>query len=121
MINNKRIVPVQKTDLLTLIGTMMKLAGTSVTAIEASDIGVFAVTGSGDVGNKIANEPVVTLDFKTGVTAAVVYFVPDVNYKGFKVAGTAVTTAGAEVDPDGVTLYTATLSSSTVTIAKAGF
>lgn len=121
MINSKRIVPIERTDLLTLLGTQMKLAGTSVTAIEASDIGIFAVSGSGNVGNKIANEPLVSLDFKTGVTAAVIYFIPDYYYQGFKVAGTSVTTAGTEVVADGATLYTATLSSSTVTIAKVGF
>ncbi len=35
MINEDRIVPVQKTDLITMYGTIMKLAGTSVAAAEA--------------------------------------------------------------------------------------
>lgn len=121
MINTERIVPVTRTDLLTLIGNIMVLAGTSVAKVEASAPGVFAVTGSGSIGNKLANEPVKSLDFVSGVTAAVVYFIPDTHYEGFKVAGTAVETAGADVDADGVTLYTATLSSGDVTIAKVGF
>ena len=121
MINTERIVPIVRTDLLTMYGNIMVLAGTSVTKVEASAPGVFAVTGSGSIGNKLANEPVKSLDFVSGVTAAVVYFIPDTHYEGFKVAGAAVETAGAEVDADGVTLYTATLSSGDVTIAKVGF
>lgn len=120
MINNNRIVPVMRTDLLTLIYTIMALIGTSVTALVASDIGIFAATGTGDVGNLLANEPLVELNFASGVTAAVVYFIPDYYYKGFKVNNTAVTTAGAAVTPDGATLYKATLSGGTVTIAKVG-
>lgn len=120
MINNNRIVPVTKTDLLTLIGTIMALAGTSFTALQAAVPGDFDLSGSGNVGNQLAAEPVRSLDFKSGVTAAVVYFIPAFNYEGFKVAGTKVETAGADVDADGCTLYTATLSGGTVTIAKKG-
>lgn len=120
MINLKRIVPVTQIDLLTLYGNIMKLAGTSVSAAEASKPGIFAVTGSGSIGNKIANEPVKELDFVSGVTAAVVYFIPAYDYAGFKVAGTAVTPTG-DIVADGRTLYTATLSGGGVTIAKVGF
>lgn len=119
MINEDRIVPVQKTDLITLYGTIMKLAGTSVAAAEAVAPGVFALT-SGN-GNLLANEPVKTLDFGEAVTAAVVYFVPSYDYEGFSVAGTAVETAGADVEADGSSLYTATLATGTVTIAKVSF
>lgn len=119
MINDKRIVSVTKVDLLTLYGNIMKLAGTSVAAVNASTPGVFTVsTGSGNV---IAAEPVKSFDFASGVSAMVAYFIPAFDYEGFKVAGTAVVTAGADVDADGATLYTATLSSGTVTIAKVGF
>ena len=37
MINTDRIVPVQATDLVTLYGTIMKLAGTSVTPVQATN------------------------------------------------------------------------------------
>jgi hypothetical protein len=50
----------------------------------------------------------------------VIYFVAAYDYEGFSVAGTKVTTSGAEVAPDGSTLYTATLASGAVTIAKVG-
>lgn len=120
MINSDRIVPVEKVDLLTLYGNIMVLAGTSVSKVDGEQ-GVISVTGSGDVGNKLASEPVKSVNFASGVTAGVLYFIPAYDYAGFSVNGTAVVTAGATVDTDGVTLYTATLSSSTVTIAKVGF
>jgi len=119
MINEKRIVPVTKVDLLTLYGNIMKLAGTTVGDVQAAEPGVFVVsTGS---GNKIAAEPVKSFDFASGVSSMTVYFVPAFDYEGFKVQGTAVTTLGATVAADGATLYTATLSSGDVTIAKVGF
>ncbi len=118
MINNNRIVPILRTDYLTLIGTILKIANVSATVINAKDVeGTFEVTGSGNAGTKLADQPVKSLDFKSGVTAGVVYFVADFAYDGFKVAGTAVETAGATVKKDAATLYTATLSSGTVTIA----
>lgn len=120
MINSDRIVPVEKVDLITLYGNIMALAGTSVAKIDGEQ-GVMEVTGSGSVGNKLASEPLKSCDFADGVTAGVVYFIPAYDYVGFSIDGTAVVTAGAEVDVESVNLYTATLSSSTVTIAKVGF
>lgn len=119
MINEKRIVPVTKVDLLTLYGNIMKLAGTTVGDVQASEPGVFVVASGS--GNKIAAEPVKSFDFASGVSSMTVYFVPAFDYEGFKVQGTAVTTLGATVAADGATLYTATLSSGDVTIAKVGF
>ena len=123
MINTDRIVPVTVTDLLTLYGTVLKFvlaqdSGT-IAKVDAVNPGVFALTSGS--GNLLASEPVKSLDFGESVTSAVVYFIPAYDYKGFSVAGTAVTTSGADVDPDGRTLYTATLSSGAVTIAKVGF
>lgn len=119
MINEKRIVPVTKVDLLTLYGNIMKLAGTTVSDVQASEPGVFVVSSGS--GNKIAAEPVKSFDFASGVSSMTVYFVPAFDYEGFKVQGTKVTTLGATVAADGATLYTATLSSGDVTIAKVGF
>ena len=118
MINNDRVVPIQKIDRLSLVGEILKIANVSFTKLAASDIdGDFTVTGSGSVGNLLANQPVLTLDFASGVTAAVVYFVADAGFAGFKVAGTAVTPTGTVV-ADGVTLMTATLSGGGVTVAS---
>ena len=120
MINNDRIVPVTKTDLLTLYGNILTIAGETVTAVDANGAdGVFNIAeGSGDL---IASEPVNSCNFGEDVTAAVLYFIPGYGYTGFSVNGAAVTTTGADVDPDGVTLYTATLSGGAVAIAKVGF
>ena len=41
MINANRIVPVTATDLITLYGTIMKLAGTTVTAVNPYTIRLF--------------------------------------------------------------------------------
>lgn len=119
MINTDRIVPVEKVDLLTLYGNICKLAGKTIASASATAPGVFALTSGS--GNIIAAEPVKSLDFGASVTAAVVYFIPALDYEGFSIAGTDVTTSGATVDADGATLYTATLASGAITIAKVGF
>lgn len=120
MINDKRIVPVTQVDLLTLYGNIMKLAGTTVGAVEAAEPGVFEVTGSGNIGNQLAAEPIKSMDFADGVTAAVIYFIPAYDFVGFSVGGTTVTLTG-EIVADDRTLYTATLASGGVTVAKVGF
>lgn len=118
MINTNRIVPVQKTDLLTLYGNILKIASVSVTALASTGIGEFEqATNSATV---IASEPVKTLNFGSSVTAAVVYFIPDADYQGFTKTGATLTVSGT-VDADGATLYTATLSTNALTIAKVGF
>ena len=118
MINTNRIVPVTKTDLLTIYGNVLKIANVSVTALAASDIGVFEQdTNSATV---ICAEPVQSLNFGSSVTAATVYFIPAADYKGFTKTSATLTVSG-DVVADGSTLYTATLSTNTLTIAKVGF
>lgn len=119
MINTDRIVQVSVIDLLTLYGNIMTLAGTSVSAVSATNPAVFELTEGS--GNLLADEPVKILDFGSGITSAVVYFIPALDFEGFSIAGTAATTEGATVNPDGRTLYTATLADSAITIAKVGF
>ena len=119
MINKDRIVPVMKSDLLTLYGTMLGIAGTSYSVIASKDVeGTFEVTGSGDAGNKLADQPVKSLDLKSGVTAAVVYFVAAYDFEKILVAGAAPTFGSGSKDiiPDASTLHKATLSSGEVTI-----
>lgn len=116
MINTQRIVPIQKVDFLTLIGTVMTLADISYSVLVSTDIeGDFTVTGSGSVGNLLANQPVETINFASGVTGATVYFVPAYDYSGMSINGTATTPTGT-VNPDGITLYKAVLSGGSVTI-----
>lgn len=123
MVNNDRIVPIQKMDLLSMLGTVLAIANVSFTVLAANDTtGDFSVTGSGSAGTFLANQPLTTLDFVSGVTAGTVYFVADYNFAAIKVAGAAATIddsglALADVVPDGVTLYKAVLSSGEVTIS----
>ena len=119
MINNDRIVPIMKMDLLTMFGTILGLHGTSYSVLASSDVeGDFSVTGTGAAGNKLANQPVKSIDFASGVTSGTVYFVAAYDYAGITVAGAAATIAdgSATVVADGATLYTAALSSGEVTI-----
>lgn len=120
MVNNDRIVPIQKIDLLSMYGTILKLASVSATVLAATDInGDFSVT---EAGTFLANQPVKTLDFADGVASGTVYFVAGYGFQGITVAGAAATIDDSglaldDVKPDAVTLYTATLSSGEVTIA----
>ena len=41
MINEKRIVPVTNTDLLTLYGLILKVGGTTIATVSAGDTGIF--------------------------------------------------------------------------------
>ena len=124
MVNTDRIVPIEKIDYLSMIGTVLKLHGTSFSVIATADVaGNFSVTGSGAAGNKLANQPAKTVDFVSGVTSGTVYFVAASDFDGIKVAGAAATLADAslalnKVKKDGVTLYTAALSSGEVTITE---
>lgn len=120
MINNDRIVPIQKIDYLSMIGTILKLHGTSFTVLASTDVeGDFSVTGTGAAGNLLANQPVKTLNFASSVTSGTVYFVANYDFAGFTVNGSVATmgSGSATVVADGVTLYTAALSSGEVTVS----
>ena len=119
MINKDRIIPVQKIDLLSLIGTFMNIANVSYSVLKASDVeGTFAVSGSGSAGTFLVNQPVMTLDFPAAVTGATVYFVPAYSFTGLTVAGASATIAAgsAKIEPNGASLYKAVLSSGEVTV-----
>lgn len=124
MINTDRIVPVQATDLISLYGLILlqDSNNSGLTALDASNIGEFQITSGSNV--LIADEPAKVIDIDataSSVSACTVYFVPAYDYEGFTIDGVAVVTAGATVNADGRTLYKATLSSGTITIAKVGF
>ena len=123
MVNNDRIIPIQKIDFLSLISTVMALDGTSFGKLASSNVlGDFTVSGTGDVGNKLANQPVRSINFASGVTAGTVYFVPDYSFETIKVNGSeSISSSGLdldEVEKDGISLYKAALSSGEVTITK---
>ncbi len=115
MINPDRIVPVTKTDLLSLYSAILEIANVTVTKAEADDVeGNFTIATT---GNKIASEPVKTLNFTAA--SGTVYFIPAYDYAGISVNGSAVTPTG-EVNADGRTLYKAVLASGAVTITQVG-
>ena len=117
MINTDRIVPVTKTDLLTIYGNVLVIAGETIDAVEATAPGVFSVdSASNDI---LCAEPVKSLDFD-GVSSATVYFIAANDYEGFTVDGAAVTVTG-DVEADGSTLYKAVLATNAITITKVGF
>lgn len=120
MINKDRIVPVMKTDLLSLYSVILAAASVTLTKQNAKNaLGEFAVTAAPQSGSLIASEPVKSLDIASGVSAVTIYFTPADDYAGFTLAGVATETAGVDVEVDGG-LYLATLSSGTVTISKVG-
>lgn len=121
MINTNRIVPIVKTDLLSIYGTMLALASVSYGVLKSSDIlGDFSVTGSGAAGNFLCNQPVKTLDIPAAVTGCTVYFVAGYDFSGLTVAGAAPTFGEGYTNdtilPDCATLFKAVLSSGTVTV-----
>lgn len=121
MINTNRIVPITAIDLITMYGLILKLAAsTAPTALNATDTaGDF--TQSTNSATVLCSEPVKSFTFGSSVTAGTVYFVAAYDYTGFTKTGATLTTAGVDVVADGRTLYSATLSSGTLTFAQVGF
>ena len=121
MINTDRIVPITAVDLISMYGLILKQASANATLAKVSSgtvEGDFEITEAATP--LIADEPVKTVDFASGVTAATLYFVPSYDYEGFTLAGVAVTPTG-DVEADGRTLYKAVLATGAVTITKVGF
>lgn len=123
MINDKRIVPVTAIDLISLYGFTLAAAaaaasGTAPEKLAASDVATFTVATNSKT--YLANEPVKKLTYGSSVTAGTVYFVPALDYEGFEKDSATLTVTG-DVDADGTTLYSATLSTNALTIAKVGF
>lgn len=118
MLNANKIVPVQKTDLLTLYGTMLKIASVSAEALTGSN-GVYQVKTNSKY--YICDAPVKSLDFDataSSLTAGTVYFVAAYDFEKVTKDGTKVT---ATVDADASTLYQAVLADGSVTVSKVGF
>lgn len=115
MINTDRIVPIEKLDLISMYGLILKTGNVNVTALDPDTIeGDFSAAA----GTYLCSQPVKSFNF-TGASGTV-YFVPDYAYEGFTKGGNAVSITG-DVVADGVTLYSAVLASNAVTITKVGF
>lgn len=122
MINKDRIVPVTKTDLLTLYGVilMQDSNNSSLAKLASSDVeGDFAITSA---GTYIADQPVKSVLFGSSVTSGTLFFVAAYDYKGFEKTGATltVTEPTGGVVADGATLYKATISTNALTITQVG-
>lgn len=126
MINSNRIVPVTKTDLISLYGViLMQASGNSGLAkLVSTDIaGDYQIKTNNGV--LLADQPVVSCDIDataSSVSACTLYFMADPAFTGFTIDGVAETPADGSVDvvADG-SLYKAVLASGDITITKVGF
>lgn len=107
MINNDRIVPIQKCDFLSMVGIMLNIHGTSYTVAKAADVEGNFTLADGSVF--LCDQPVKTLDFGE-LTSATAYFVAAYDFDKI------VDAENAEINADGITLYKAVLADSTITV-----
>lgn len=123
MINTNRIVPVTKIDLITLYGLILlqNSSNSALATLTATDVeGDYAVSASGVY---LADQPLQSATFGSGVTSGTVYFVPAFDYTGFTKTGATLTVTNPTggVVADGHTLYKAVLSTNALTITQVGF
>lgn len=126
MINSDRIVPVTKTDLISLYSTiLLQASGNSGLAkLVSNDIaGNYQIKTNNSV--LIADQPVVSCDIDataSSVSACTLYFMADPAFAGFTIDGVAEEPADGSVDVvDDGSLYKAVLASGDITITKVGF
>lgn len=122
MINKDRIVPVTKTDLLTLYGVilMQDSNNSSLAKLAASTVeGDFDIASTGVY---LADQPIKTALFGASVTSGTIYFVAAYDYEGFKKTGATLTVTNPTggVIADANTLYKAVISTNALTITKVG-
>ena len=115
--SRERIVPVTYSDLLSLYGTMLKVAGTSFTSRDADAPGVFKLSANPS-GTLFFGEPADKIDLGVSVTSATFYFVAGLGFDGTYSSEQELTVAGEAVVADARTLYKAVLAEGTVTISK---
>ena len=127
MINTNRIVPIEKTDLISMYGLILLQNSNfgSLAKLVASNVdGDYTITTNNGV--LIADQPLKSCNIAataSSVSACTVFFVADYAYEGFSIDGVVETPADGSVDvvADGVTLYKAVLASGDITITKVGF
>lgn len=126
MINSNRIVPVTKTDLLSLYSTiLLQASGNSgLVKLVSNDVaGDYTIKTNNAIA--IADQPVVSCDIDattSSVSACTLFFMAADGYTGFSIDGVAEEPADGSVDvvADG-SLYKAVLASGDITITKVGF
>lgn len=126
MINSDRIVPVAKTDLISLYSVILAQASgnSGLAKLVSSDIaGDYQIKTNNGV--LIADQPVVSCDIDattSSVSACTLFFMADPAFAGFTIDGVAEEAAEGSVDvvADG-SLYKAVLASGDITITRVGF
>lgn len=120
MVNENRIVPVTKMDLISLFGSvaalMLDLSGAEPVILDPVEMGVFEVESNGIY---LLSEPAKSIDFAATATAATVVFVPGYDYEGITLAGAAVEPGEGSILPEAEpnAFYGAALQSGSIVIA----
>lgn len=117
MINKNRVVPVKATDLISLYGTIVKLADSSHTYEVLDPVGGELKPTNSAQKYYLASEPVKYFDFAGATADCDVYFVADYGFEGFK---QTVAAGSATVDPESAGLYKAfwDYSETSVTVTR---
>lgn len=118
--NNERVVPVIRTDLLSLYAMILKQnpENAGLAWVKSGDV-IGNYTIEDGANPMIADQPVVTCDVADGVDATV-YFIADPHYIGFSVAGAVVETTGDTVEAKNATLFKAVVTGGAVAITNMG-
>ena len=110
MINKDRIIPIQRTDYLSLIGTIFACVGLSQTLsltglnyVKAKNVeGDFELPAGNSGTAYILTQPAKSIDPANATAGAAYFFVPAYNFEGF--GGAEVEGAG-NIVKDGVSIY----------------
>jgi hypothetical protein len=118
MINKDRIVPVQATDLLTLMYSAKGVSGAKYALASTNIKGVYDIqTNPVDTGAILCDEPVKKLNLASTLTVDVV-MIPDFDFEGLTVDGSAATISGDAIVGDGSSIYDLFYESGTVTVTN---
>ena len=117
MVNYERIVPIQKIDFLSLIGTIINIFGDDeITLLESIDVdGNFQVDTA---GGYLANQPVKAIDFSSDGS---VMFVASTDFETITYNGEPLTLGEgslelSDIKRDGITLYSVTVETDGSTV-----
>ena len=126
MINENRIVPIEKVDLISMYGLILlqNSNNSSLEKLAAGSIdGDFAVNTASKV--YLADQPLKTLVYGAAITGNTIFFVPDYAFDVAHITKTGATLTITKPDEgihaDGHTLYKGVLSTNALTITKVGF
>ena len=114
MVNENRIVPVTKMDLISLFGSVISLLyalpdlPSTLQLLGTSEIGVFDITA---VGGYLLTEPAKIINLPASFSDGAVVFIPGYDFEGFTIAGVKAEYSDEGIIPKSTpnTLYMATI------------